>query len=199
MVDNSTLLRPLLTTTEGQGHLVQLIKRKKDGNDETRKQQLVSWEIYKPKMDDEYAEWVARIKKECDFHKVRAYINPNAIDLKRAMLLCAARFLEDYQNNNYNARASTLSVYGLMKGVDKQRWIVDVDNPDSDIAHIVDKIKTLQATDPRSDGGDLCMIVPTPNGFHIITHPFRVDVLNSMLVNISLHKNNPTILYAPET
>ena len=47
-------------------------------------------------------------------------------------------------------------------------------------------------------GQKVVACLPTKNGYHLITNPFRLDKFKEMYPNIDIHKNNPTLLYFNE-
>ena len=40
-------------------------------------------------------------------------------------------------------------------------------------------------------------IIPTKNGFHVITSPFELNTFKEKYPSIEVHKDNPTIIYVP--
>jgi hypothetical protein len=84
-----------------------------------------------------------------------------------------------------SVRKSYESVCGQFSNEKDKRWIVDIDTKDPEIiANIISEI-------PNSKYD----IVPTVNGVHLITSPFRLDTFKKVWPDIDVHKNNPTLLY----
>jgi len=46
-------------------------------------------------------------------------------------------------------------------------------------------------------GNKLIDIIPSKNGYHVITSPFDVSEFSKSFPNIDIHKDNPTNLYIP--
>lgn len=80
-------------------------------------------------------------------------------------------------------------------------WIVDVDMKEGDLdAMTTIYILTQYLTGLKPDTGvsKVVTIVPTLNGFHIITKPFDVQTFKEICGENTpdVHKNNPTLLWA---
>ena len=95
---------------------------------------------------------------------------------------------EDYKS----VRSAYNSACGqFVKETDK-KWIIDIDNRDYNIKELIDDLYDI---DPI--GGKAIMTLDTPNGLHIISSPFNIQQFREVYPDIDIHKNNPTILYAP--
>jgi hypothetical protein len=83
------------------------------------------------------------------------------------------------------------SVVGKYHNEPIKRWIIDIDQKEIDST----MLPTLERIKPI--GNKLIDIIPSKNGYHIITSPFDVSEFSKMFPNIDIHKDNPTNLYIP--
>jgi hypothetical protein len=102
------------------------------------------------------------------------------------------------QNGQHNQKGLFDSVVGQIKTSEK-RWIVDIDTKDEiavhRVAHVVDSI--------RPDGPKIEAVIPTKNGYHLITNRFDVLEFGKRLQSYgevpAIQKKNPTLLYLPQS
>ena len=54
---------------------------------------------------------------------------------------------------------------------------------------------------PITDVDNVIAVLPTINGYHIITHPFNLKQLEPFIATnpLDIHRNNPTLLYYKST
>lgn len=71
------------------------------------------------------------------------------------------------------------------------KWIIDLDEKNLKIA--TDLVRYIKDIEPIGD--KLYHVLPTRNGFHLITKPFNLQVFKTQYPELEIHKNNPTILY----
>lgn len=68
---------------------------------------------------------------------------------------------------------------------------MDIDTKDDSVG-----IQVLQYIfDQEPVGPKSLAIIPTKNGYHIVTRPFRCDEFFNHFPDVDIHKDNPTILY----
>jgi len=80
----------------------------------------------------------------------------------------------------------------------EKRWIVDVDNKDESsllkIQHIINGVR------PYKNEPKVISIIPTKNGYHLITERFDVMEFGKYFLGgdtPDIQKKNPTLLYYP--
>jgi hypothetical protein len=94
---------------------------------------------------------------------------------------------KDYKHIK-NAYDSTCGTYS---NEPEKNWIIDMDEPFDEVTvNLIDE--TLEQIEPL--GKKIKLILPTKNGYHIITSPFNLAKAD---LKSDLHKDNPTILYIP--
>lgn len=174
---------------------VQILKRKKEHKELGRNSVVVktyyitSIEYLESKIDE--------IGLICREFNARAYINVNARSFEDASYKTLEKIGNQLMNRDfYNVRKSYESAVGSLStknGYDKL-WVLDID--DVDINQLEDVRKEIDKIPPFN----CCKhIIPTKNGFHIISKPFNVTMLKAiedkLNIPIGVQKNNPTLLY----
>ncbi len=202
MLNNIELIKPLLNfSEEGDFYMLYVLKRKKDQPEGERdnhqsvrtiKTYCVSSIEYLEKRYDE-------IIQLCEMFKARAYIHiqkQNHKDVSLDMMMALAQRIKDgqfIQNNLFD------SVVGQLKTHEK-RWIVDIDTNDETsllkIQHIINGVR------PYKDEPKVISIIPTKNGYHLITERFDVMEFGKYFLGgdvPDIQKKNPTLLYYPKS
>ena len=188
-IDNFDLIQNILEfRNEDDFYFLQIIKRKKEhpelgsNNYVLRTYCIRSVEHLENKKDE--------IIDLCTTHNARAYINPNRRSFENIALHTLKKVTDIILNKDYkSARKAYESVCGKYHNEPNKKWIIDMDGYTiySDYAEFVEE-EVIMA------GGTPYAIIPTKNGIHLITSPFRLDNFkyNKMF---EVHKNNPTILF----
>ena len=198
IVDNFDLIREhLVFNSPDEFYFVQIIQRKKDGNEGLHVRNgyrlIRSYYIYSL---EDFDNLKGRIKELCESNNARAYINLNVRNAKEAALECIKRYTDLVLNNNaFQGNNIWDSVCGGVRARGyKALWIIDVDEPDK-VDLITDIIKSCRHSQDFS-----LYRVPTVHGFHLICNGLDTKQFNSLLIDanlstIDIHKNNPTLLY----
>lgn len=198
IVDNFDLIREYLVfNSPDEFYFVQIIQRKKDGNEGLHVRNgyrlIRSYYIYSL---EDFDNLKGRIKELCESNNARAYINLNIRNAKEVALECIKRYTDLVLNNNaFQGNNIWDSVCGGVRARGyKALWIIDVDEPDK-VDLITDIIKSCRHNQDFS-----LYRVPTVHGFHLICNGFDTKQFNSLLIDanlstIDIHKNNPTLLY----
>ena len=198
IVDNFDLIREhLIFNSPDEFYFVQIIQRKKDGNEGLHVRNgyrlIRSYYIYSL---EDFDNLKGRIKELCESNNARAYINLNVRNAKEAALECIKRYTDLVLNNNaFQGNNIWDSVCGGVRARGyKALWIIDVDEPDK-VDLITDIIKSCRHNQDFS-----LYRVPAVHGFHLICSGFDTKQFNSLLIDanlstIDIHKNNPTLLY----
>ena len=198
MINNFKLIRShLVFNNKDEFYFVQIIQRKKDGNEGLHVRNgyrlIRSYYIYSV---EEFNNLESRIKELCEANNARAYINMNVRNAKEAALECIKRYTDLVLNNNaFQGNNIWDSVCGDTRARGyKALWVIDVDNPD-----LVDQVEELVRSCKHNESFVMYR-VPTVHGFHLICNGFDTKQFNSLLKDkhldtIDIHKNNPTLLY----
>lgn len=197
MIDNIDLIKPLLNfDTEGDFYMLYVFKRKKDQPEGERDnhQSVRTIRSYCIKSIEQLEKRYEEIKMMCEMFKARAYIHiqkQNHKDVSLEMLSALAQRIRDGQHEQQNLFDS---VVGQLKTYEK-RWIIDVD--DKDTKELVRITEVIRAT--RPEGSKLETVIPTRNGYHLITKRFDVVMFRNVFPHIDIQKKNPTLLYYPDS
>jgi hypothetical protein len=197
MIDNIDLIKPLLNFSEpGDFYMLYVFKRKKD-QPEGEKDNHQSVRTIKTYCIDsiEYLEKrYDEIKQLCEMFKARAYIHiqkQNHRDVSLNMMVALAQRIQD---GNHIQKGLFDSVVGQLKTHEK-RWIVDIDTHDYQAVYELTKfITSLKPEGPKVES-----VIPTKNGYHLITGKFDVKTFKEQFPDIDVAKKNPTLLYYPNS
>jgi hypothetical protein len=127
--------------------------------------------------------------------KARAYIHVQKQNHKDVSLEMMVGLAEKIKNGQHNQKHLFDSVVGQIKTYES-RWIVDVDTKDETELNAV-KFAINKFCNPEGD--KVHAIIPTKNGYHIITDRFDVIEFKKHFPELDLQKKNPTILYIPNS
>jgi hypothetical protein len=201
MINNLDLIKPLLNfENEKDFYMLYVFKRKKD-QPEGERDNHQSVRTIKTYCIESIAHLDRRwdeIVQMCEMFKARAYIHvqkQNHFDVSLSMMVALAQKIQD---GNHNQKGLFDSVVGQIKTQEK-RWIVDIDTKDE---NALDKISKL-VNSLRPEGDKIEAVIPTKNGYHLITK--RFDVLGfQQIMNLQgdvpdIQKKNPTLLYYPNS
>ena len=198
MIDNINLIKPLLNFENNEDfYMLYILKRKKDQPEDERDnhQSVRTIKAYCIEsleyLDKRYDE----IKQLCEVFKARAYIHVQKqthMDVSLHMIKALAQRLVDRQNNQKNLFDS---VVGQMKTLEK-RWIVDIDTKDG--TQLLSVMTAISICRPE-DTDKVEAIIPTKNGFHLITKRFDVREFEKQYPDVDIQKKNPTLLYYPNS
>ena len=197
MINNIEIIKPLLNfTEEGDFYMLYIFKRKKDQPEGERDnhQSVRTIKTYcidnLEYLDKRYDE----IIQLCEMFKARAYIHiqkQNHKDVSLEMMMALAQKIRDGQHNQKNLFDS---VVGQLK-TNEKRWIVDIDTKDTNkLVRLIDNL-----TITRPEGDKLEKLIPTKNGYHLITKRFDVEMFRNVFPHIDIQKKNPTLLYYPNS
>ena len=197
MIDNIELIKTLLHFTDkGDFYMLYIFKRKKDQPEGERDnhQSVRTIKTYCIESVDHLERRYDEIKQLCEMFKARAYIHvqkQNHKDVSLNMLVSLAERIRDGVDNQ---KGLFDSVVGQIKTQEK-RWIVDIDTKDTQ------ELRNIQVTINRCkpEGPKTKFIIPTKNGYHLITDKFDVKTFSEKYPEISIQKKNPTLLFLPNS
>jgi len=201
MINNIDLIKPLLNfDNEGDFYMLYVFKRKKDQpeGEKDNHQSVRTIRSYCIKSIEQLEKRYDEIMIMCEVFKARAYIHvakQNHRDVSLEMLTALAQRIRDGQHEQQGLFDS---VVGQIKTYEK-RWIVDVD--DKNTSSLVRITELIHALEPKGD--KLEAVIPTKNGYHLITKRFNIqEFIKYMSLQgdvPDIQKKNPTLLYYPES
>lgn len=207
MIDNLEQIKKLLNFSEpGDFYMLYVFKRKKDQPEGERDnhQSVRTIKSYCIESIDHLERRWEEIKQLCEMFKARAYIHvqkQNHRDVSLNMMVALAQRIQD---GNHKQQGLFDSVVGQVKTQEK-RWIVDIDVKDTstinEIKNCIEYINPMKFTD--LDTGEfeskIEAVVPTKNGFHLITKRFDVMEFRKRFPDVDIQKKNPTLAYFPDS
>ena len=197
MIDNLELIKTLLDFTDkGDFYMLYVFKRKKDQPEGERDnhQSVRTIKTYCIESIDHLERRYDEIKQLCEMFKARSYIHVQKQNHKDVSLNMLSSLAERIRDGVSNQKGLFDSVVGQIKTQEK-RWIVDIDNKD------IQELRNVQVTinKCKPEGPKTKYVIPTKNGFHLITDKFDVLEFKKQYPNIDIQKKNPTLLYFPNS
>lgn len=197
MINNIELIKPLLNFEQiGDFYMLYILKRKKDQPEIERSnhQSVRIIRTYCIKSIEQLDLRMEEIIMMCEMFKARAYIHVQKQNHKDVSLNMMVTLAQRIQDGNHEQQGLFDSVVGQLKTHEK-RWIVDVDIKSENLLFIMSGfLKTL-----RPIGNKVETIIPTKNGYHLITSRFDVMEFKKHYPEIDIQKKNPTLLYYPNS
>lgn len=206
MVNNFEQIKGLLSfPSDDIFYFCQILKRKKE-HPELGSNSYVVKTYYIKKLEelDFYKDEMICL---AEHHNARVYISLNQRSFERTAFQSLKKTADQIMNKDFKSvRKGYSSVCGMYAAGDTT-WIVDIDfDPIPENASLVDKMKPLQIINNlkmnihnlQPVGEKLIATIPTKNGVHLITKPFRLDTFKEKYPDIDVHKNNPTLLFCPD-
>lgn len=188
MICNFDKIRTLIFDEGGIYHL-QILQRSKDGHDKSSRL-VAEWFITSDVHLDFLKPAIIRL---CEEYQARAYINLNR-KLPEAVIY---KMLEGLVDRVKNKTWKPLNLLGHCVDVcnsEYKVWILDVDSNEYDLDLIRSRVEQCKSGKTRN----VIDILPTVNGFHILTCPFNFQELDLReFPEVTIYKNNSTLLYAP--
>lgn len=179
-------------------YTIQIMQRSKEHPEFEKHKNVILSKFY-IKYPDELVQLMSTIKSICDATNARAYFNPNIKskkELAKQLLTKTTEIITSSMSNDapqyFNNITGIVSHCINTQKSKNKFWLIDVD----DIKHKSD-IEQFLITK-----GIKYYTLPTPNGCHFIVKPFKNDEFEQRYIfglkDITLHTDNPTILYAPK-
>ena len=194
MIDNFEQIKSMLRFEEDYFYFIQIIQRKKEilelgsNNRIIRSYMISSLE----KLEKNKAE----IIQMCQMFNARAYIHLNRRKWSKIALECLRHNAELIANGQHDGIKSSLeTVVGRHNCEPKgeKTWIVDIDEKLPQYTMQVEG--DINVIEP--EGLKVKSILPTKNGYHLITKPFNSQTFSERYPGIDIHKDSCTILYTP--
>jgi len=197
MIDNIEIIKTLLNFSEqGDFYMLYVFKRKKDQPEGERDnhQSVRTIKTYCIESIDHLERRYDEIKQLCEMFKARAYIHVQKQNHKDVSLNMLSSLAERIRDGVSNQKGLFDSVVGQIKTQEK-RWIVDIDTKD------IQELRNVQLTinGCKPEGPKTKYVIPTKNGFHLITDKFDVLEFKKQYPKIDIQKKNPTLLYLPNS
>lgn len=194
LVDNFDLISAFLPEDKinNEFYHVQILRRKKENPDIGCNSILINSYFIR---DQKH---LNRVKEEiillCKLYNARAYINLNVRDKEKLVLPMMNRLLTYLENKQYASLQTTLNSVCDSNPAKKERfWIIDVDKLEMSSEYLNELVTNIDSFSPK--GSKLKTIIPTVNGWHIITKPFNSLEFSKIYPELDVKKDNATLLY----
>ncbi len=198
MIDNLELIKPLLNFSEpGDFYMLLVLKRKKDQPEGERDnhQSVRTIKTYCVESIEYLEKRYEEIKQLCEMFKARAYIHVQKQNHKDVSLNMLATLAERIRDGASNQKGLFDSVVGQLKTYEK-RWVVDIDTKEKSFIEEVATFINVKCEPIRDKINE---IIPTKNGYHLITDKFDVVTFKEKYPDTDVQKKNPTLLYLPKS
>ena len=198
MIDNLEQIKQLLNfEQEGDFYMLYVFKRKKDQPEGERDnhQSVRTIKTYCVESIEYLEKRYDEIKQLCEMFKARAYIHVQKQNHKDVSLEMMMSLAERIKNGQHIQKGLFDSVVGQIK-TNEKRWIVDVDTKDE---VELDAVKFAINKFCRPEGDKVESVIPTKNGYHLITDRFDVMEFAKHFPKTEIQKKNPTLLYLPNS
>ena len=193
MVNNFELIKKMLVfDDEDDMYFLQLLRRKKENSELGSNSSVIKTYYIKS------LEYLNKKEKEiislCDVTNSRACINLNRRSFRKLSLQTLRKLTEQILNEDYMSASTAYdSVCGAFSNEPNKKWIIDIDDFETDVVELGEMIKSC---DPEPGTHKCICTIPTKNGVHLITRPFRIDQFKERFkIDLTIQKDNPTILY----
>lgn len=197
MVDNFDLIRGLLSfNSDDEFYFVQIIQRKKDNpggvNGSNNSARVVK--AYYIDSLEKYDKLKDEMIFFANYFNARVGINLNKRSYYKTSFNTLKHIAEQMHNKNFkNTRRAWNTCCGLHNSVEDKVWLLDVD----DVGRKANDLIRFIETKCQPDGNKFVAIIPSKNGYHLITKAFDLREFGKEYPDIEIHKNNPTNLYIP--
>ena len=197
MIDNIELIKPLLNFSDPEDfYMLYVLKRKKDQPEGERDnhQSVRTIKTYCVGSVDYLEKRYDEIKQLCEMFKARAYIHVQKQNHKDVSLNMLATLAERIRDGVNKQQGLFDSVVGQIKTYEK-KWVVDVDIKDLEFTEeLIKFINGLRPEGPKCE-----VVIPTKNGYHLITKRFDVKTFSEKYPGIDIQRKNPTLLFLPKS
>lgn len=199
MIDNFEQIRSMLKFEDDYFYFIQIIQRKKENPELCSSNRVIrSYNISNLEKFDKDKDEIITL---CETFNARAYIHLNRRKWSKIALECLRHNVELVANEQYyGIKSSFETIIGRnnCEPRESKTWIIDIDMNDLEVVNKIERIINGIAPIDRVTT-KLKYVIPTKNGFHMITEPFdRTEFAKYMQLQgdvPDIHTDNPTILY----
>ena len=197
MINNLSLILPLLEFNQADDfYMLYIFQRKKDQANPEKYTSVKVIKSYCLNSIDYLEEKMPEIIDLCELFQARAYIHVRVQNHHEVGLYMIEEITKRLRNKQYNQQRIFDKVVGQLKASIK-RWIIDVDRKEQ--SYLDELTELINKCQPEGD--KIITYIPTKQGWHIISKPFNLKDFNDRYTGepIDIQKNNPTLLYYPNS
>jgi len=204
MTNNFEHIKSILKFEDDYFYFIQIIQRKKEIPELGANNRIVR--SYMISSLEKFEKNEAEIIKMCEMFNARAYIHLNRRKWSRIALECLrhnAELIANGQNDGIKASLETVIGRNNCEPKGEKTWIVDIDEKLPQyvwqVENFINYLEPIVFTNLNIGEMEkkVKSIIPTKNGYHLITSPFNSQVFKQTYPDIDIHKDNPTVLYVP--
>lgn len=198
MINNfETIKNHLIFPNERSFYFIQILKRKKE-NPEMKSYSLPIESFYIFSVE-QFERVMPHIIEKCEQNRARAYIKMNTLDANSVGLEAISVLTQELRQGNWKSLSkafnSACGICGKQDGTEKL-YLVDVDEKEyNTVMGIENFINSLNPTDNKNK---IKMIVPTKNGWHLLSTGFDMQTFKQTYSNVDVHKDGIVLLYYPD-
>lgn len=191
-LDNIDLIKPLIDFPNTDTfYFIQIMRRAKDHPELDKKFNKIirNYFVYS---QDELNNIIPHIIRHCEEAGARGYIRLNKRSAKQSGYKLIKKVADLMTYSQFSAIPDAFtSVAGEYHCDNDKKWLLDFDFNNKDDHFRFEAVKAELKEYIKLE-------VPSFNGVHLITSPFRLDVHQKTLTlhKVDVHKDNPTILFA---
>ena len=198
MINNFEIIKNHLNfPNERSFYFVQILKRKKE-NPEMKSYSLPIESFYIFSLE-QFERVMPHIIEKCEQNRARAYIKMNTLDANSVGLEAISVLTQELRQGNWKSLSkafnSACGICGKQDGTEKL-YLVDIDEQDySKVVEVEEYINSLNPVDNRYK---IKMVVPTKNGWHLLSTGFDMQIFKQTYSNVDVHKDGIVLLYYPD-
>lgn len=193
MVENSKIIKEFIQNHSKWNpdcfYMVQVIARSKDGHNKSSS----VLDVFYINSEEKFDALLPSIIESCQNHNARAYFNLNPKSYRKVALSMLKELADRIASDQFVGLHKLYAHCAGSCSSEYKVWLIDYDGDpkESKIRQVLDTI------DPVGLGPKILEEIPTRNGIHYITMPFNLSEFKTKCPGVDVHKNNPTLLYAP--
>lgn len=201
MVNNFKQIAEMLNfESEDDFYYLQILKRKKEHPELGRNSQVIR--TYYIRSVEAFWNYAPEIILLCDYHNARAYFNLNKRSFEKTSFHTLKKVTDLILNKEYTqVKRAFESVCGSHSNEKNKKWILDFDvqftDPVEKGTFLAKVNSVISKCAPLDDDTKIITVIPSKNGFHLITKPFNIQdfKIYGPDIEVEIHKDNPTLLY----
>lgn len=198
MINNfETIKNHLNFPNERSFYFVQILKRKKE-NPEMKSYSLPIESFYIFSLE-QFERVMPHIIEKCEQNRARAYIKMNTLDANSVGLEAISVLTQELRQGNWKSLSkafnSACGICGKQDGTEKL-YLIDVD--DKEYTNVIGIENFINSLNPKDNRYKIKMIVPTKNGWHLLSTGFDMQTFKQTYSNVDVHKDGIVLLYYPD-
>lgn len=199
-IDNLEIIKSLLKfESKDDFYFLQILQRKKENQLITSNSRVIKNYYIKniEYLDMRYKE----IKQLCIQFNARAMIRLNKRSFEKVAFKTMENIAHTMMSRDYDFINKAYDrACGQSHNETNKKWILDIDNDIVASPLMLAYINyNCEPICESIEDSKIYEIIPSKNGFHVITKPFNVKTFREKYPNIEIHKDNPTNLFISNT